>query len=84
MPWKSQSKQRMDERESHSRWWNRRLYDISEDKDENIRLQAIKICQAVLPEDSGRLSETIDIAHRLGKKNASDSRPRPIILQFPS
>ncbi|XP_051999433.1 meprin A subunit beta-like [Xyrauchen texanus] len=35
-------------------------------KDENIRLLAIKICKAVLPEDSGRLSETIDIVHRLG------------------
>ncbi|XP_067296477.1 uncharacterized protein [Pseudorasbora parva] len=74
--------QRMDEMESYSRRWNLRLYGVSEDKDENVRLQAIKICKAVLPEDPGRLSETIDIAHRLGKKSAADSRPRPIILQF--
>lgn len=76
--------QRMDEMESYSRRWNLRLYGVSEGKDENVRLQAIKICKAVLPEDSGRLSETIDISHRLGKKGAADSRPRSITLQFTS
>lgn len=66
--------QRMDEMESYSRRWNLRLYGVSEDKDENVRLQAIKICKAVLPEDSGRLSETIDIAHRLGKKHIANDK----------
>ncbi|KAL1255500.1 hypothetical protein QQF64_013561 [Cirrhinus molitorella] len=76
--------QRMDELESYSRQWNLRLYGVSENKKENVRLQAVKICQSVLPGESGRLSEVIDIAHRLGHKSTADSRPRPIILQFTS
>lgn len=77
-------KQRMDELESYSRQWNLRLYGVSESRDENVHQQTIKICQTVLPEEAGCLTEVIDIAHRLGKKSAADSRPHPIILQFTS
>ncbi|XDV33559.1 hypothetical protein PO909_003937 [Leuciscus waleckii] len=60
------------------------MSQLINERSDCIEKLAIKICKAVLPEDSGRLSETIDIAHRLGKKSAADSRPRPIILQFTS
>ncbi len=76
--------QRMDESESYSRRVNLRLYGVPENKDENVRLQTVKICQSVLPEESSRLSSVIDIAHRLGQKSTADSRPRPIIIQFTS
>ncbi len=84
--------QRMDESESYSRRVNLRLYGVPESKDENVRLQTVKICQSVLPEEfrqfrqfrNSRLSSVIDIAHRLGQKSTAGSRPRPIIIQFTS
>ncbi len=76
--------QRIDESESYSRRVNLRLYGVPENKDENVHLQTVKICQSILPEESSRLSSVIDIAHRLGQKSTAGSRPRPIIIQFTS
>ncbi len=58
---------RMDEFGSYSRQWNLRLHGVPENKDENVRLQTVKICQSILPEESSQLWEVIDIAHRLGQ-----------------
>ncbi len=61
---------RMDEFESYSRRWNLRLHGVPENKDENVRLQTVKICQSILPEESSRLSEVIDIASWARKARA--------------
>ncbi len=54
--------QRMDESESYSRRVNLRLYGVPENKDENVRLQTVKICQSVLPEESSWLCQKL-ISH---------------------
>ena len=74
--------QRVSELERYSRRWNLRLYGVEESEKENIRKKAIEVCQAVLPEEKGRLADTIDTVHRLGTKQQNDNKPRGIIIQF--
>lgn len=74
---------RITDLERYSRRWNLRLNGIPETvENQQIRLEVIKICQAVLPEDKKRLPEVIDTVHRLGTKNPKG--PRSVIIQFSS
>ncbi|KAJ7998303.1 hypothetical protein DPEC_G00221300 [Dallia pectoralis] len=60
---------------------NEKFYGVPEGEKENVRAEVINICQKVLPEERGKLPDTIDIAHRVGKRQ-EDSRPRGIIIRF--
>ncbi len=69
--------------ERYSRRWNLRLNGIPETvENQQVWLEVIKICQAILPEDKKRLPEVIDTVHRLGTKNPKG--PRSVIIQFSS
>ena len=72
---------RITDLERYSRRWNLRLNGIPETvENQQVRMEVIKICQAVLPEDKKRLPEVIDTVHHLGTKNAKG--PRSVIIQF--
>lgn len=70
------------ELEAYSRRWNLKLCGLSEREDEDARLAALKICQAVIPEEKNMLVSFLDIAHCLGPKKKDQSAPRPIIIRF--
>ena len=76
--------QRISELERYSRRWNLRLYGVAEGEKEDPRKKIIEICQAILPENKDRMSDTIDTVHRLGPKRPNVNRPRGIIIQFTS
>lgn len=58
---------RMDDMETYLRRRNLRIGGIPENAHEDIRLEVIKICQNVLPSAKDKLSDVIDVVHRLGK-----------------
>jgi hypothetical protein len=63
--------------------WNLRLYGLPEVENEDVRGEAIRICQDVLPTEKNKVGDTIDVVHRLGKKQQqNNSRPRGIIILF--
>lgn len=74
--------QRISDLEKYSRRWNLRLYGVEESEKEDVWQKAIGICQAVLPEQKNRLTDTIDTVHRLGAKRQNDTKSRGIIFQF--
>ncbi|KAL1279460.1 hypothetical protein QQF64_026133 [Cirrhinus molitorella] len=45
-------------------------------------MEIIKICHTILPQESSKLTEVIDVVHRLGKKKPGVMKPRGIILRF--
>jgi hypothetical protein len=74
---------RLTDLEQYTRKWNLRLYGLPEVENEDVRGEAIRICQEVLPAEKNKVGDTIDVVHRLGKKQQqSDSRPRGIIILF--
>lgn len=74
--------QRVAELENYSRRWNLRLYGVPENKEQDVRTQVMKICQAILPEYKTKLPDAIDTVHRLGQPKKDVSKPRGIIMQF--
>lgn len=79
---------RIAELESYSRRWNLRLFGVPEADQQDVRQEAISVCQAILPAEKTRLSSLIDTVHRLGRKKEKEPRspdkPRGIIIQFTS
>ncbi|XP_064872087.1 zinc finger protein with KRAB and SCAN domains 7-like [Oncorhynchus nerka] len=74
---------RLNDLEQYTRKWNLRLYGLPELENEDVRGEAIRICQEVLPAENNKVGDTINVVHRLGKKQQqSDSRPRGIIILF--
>ena len=56
---------------------------MPEVENEDERREAIRICQEVMPAEKNKGGDTIDVVHRLGKKQQqNDSRPRGIIILF--
>ncbi|KAL0161723.1 hypothetical protein M9458_045448, partial [Cirrhinus mrigala] len=80
----SQMQRRMDDLETYMRRRNLKLIGIPEVADENIRLEVVRICQAVLPSEKEKCSEVVDVVHRLGKPQpgSGGGRPRATIIQF--
>ncbi len=79
----SQMQRRMDDLETYMRRCNLKLIGIPEVADENIRLEVVRICQAVLPSEKEKLPEVVDVVHLLGKpQQGSGGRPRATIIQF--
>ncbi|CAL8281694.1 unnamed protein product [Merluccius merluccius] len=68
--------------ENYLRRWNLRLYGMTENKDQNVCQEVIRICQSILPEHKARLPDVIDSVHRLGQPKKDATKPRGIILQF--
>ncbi|KAJ8004306.1 hypothetical protein DPEC_G00157760 [Dallia pectoralis] len=69
--------------EQYTRRWNLRLNGVPEVLNEDVRCEAIRICQEVMSGNNAKVADSIDIAHRLGKKkHPNDSKPRGIIILF--
>lgn len=58
--------QRVADLENYGRQRNLRLYRVAENKEQDIRKEATKICQAILPDLKAKLPDVIDTVHRLG------------------
>lgn len=70
--------------EAYSRRWNLRVHGVPETEREDVRGKSIDICQQLLPNAQGKLSDSVDTVHRLGRKRMGDNKPRGIIVQFTS
>lgn len=81
---KTENKQlweKLDELETYKRQWNLRIAGIPE-VGENVKMEVMEILRLVSPCLTDVLQSSIDVAHRLGKKNLT--HPRRIIVQFMS
>lgn len=79
----AQLQRRMDDMDTYLRRRNLRISGIPESAREDIRLEVVKICQNVLPSAKDKLSDVIDVVHRLGKmQQGGADRPRVTIMQF--
>ncbi|KAI2654659.1 hypothetical protein H4Q32_011434 [Labeo rohita] len=74
----------MDGLETCMRRNNLKLIRILEVADENIRLEVIRICQAVFPSEKEKRPEFVSVVHHLGKpqQGSNGGRPRDTIIQF--
>lgn len=80
----SEHEQRLSHLEAYTRRWNLRIYGMPEKEREDVRERVIQVCQQLLPEAKDKLPYTVDTVHRLGRKQASNDKPRGIIFQFTS
>lgn len=73
-----------EEQARYKRRWNLRLTGLSEKEGENTSEIVIGILTRIVPMAVDRLQDTVDVVHRLGKKNTAvtSSTPRQIIIQF--
>ncbi|KAL1276877.1 hypothetical protein QQF64_023550 [Cirrhinus molitorella] len=76
--------QRLTDLERYSRRWNLRLQGVTEKGQEDVRAEAIRICESTFPEGGHSLADKIDTVHRVGRRLQNSSRPRYIIIQFSS
>ncbi|KAL1252080.1 hypothetical protein QQF64_019876 [Cirrhinus molitorella] len=76
--------QRLTDLERYSRRWNLRLPGVTEKGQEDVRAEAIRICESTFPEGGHSLADKIDTVHRVGRRLQNSSRPRYIIIQFSS
>lgn len=68
--------------ENYSRRWNLILHGVEEKDQQDVRREAIRILQAVLPEARDKILGAVDTVHRLGPRRPNNTRSRPIIIQF--
>ena len=54
--------------EQYTRRWNLRLYGIPEVPNEDVHSEAIRICQALMPENKAKVADCIDTVHCFGRK----------------
>ncbi|KAM3592347.1 uncharacterized protein V6R79_017056 [Siganus canaliculatus] len=59
--------QKVNEAERYTRRWNLRLHGIPEDNPEDIKAKVVNICCSMLPGSQQKITDNIDITHRLGK-----------------
>lgn len=79
----AQLQRRMDDMDTYLRRRNLRIAGIPESAHEDIRLEVVKICQNILPSAKDKVSDVIDVVHRLGKiQQGGTDRPRVTIMQF--
>lgn len=81
----NQMRRRIDELETHSRRCNLRLFGVPESEQEDVRGRVVAICREVLPNNRERMTDYIDVAHRLGTRRRTtrdNTQPRAIIVRF--
>lgn len=71
---------RISEAERYKRRWCLRLYGVPETETENVKIKVTEICKGVVPELAEKMSEAVDVAHRLGRPMSG--RARAIIILF--
>lgn len=75
------------DQERYSRRWCLRLYRLSEQSTENVKMRVMEVCKAVASDtDKRAVIDALDVAHRLGRLKTSDDgrkvKSRPVILRF--
>lgn len=71
---------RLTETERYRRRWALRLYGLPEEREENVKRKAIDICQQIAPNQN--MNQAIDVVHRIGRRDASNTHPRSVIILF--
>ncbi|KAK7938260.1 hypothetical protein WMY93_001586 [Mugilogobius chulae] len=66
--------------ESYSRRWNLILRGLEEKDQQDVRGEAIRVLQRVLPEARDQLPDVVDTVHRLGPRRLDTTRG--VIIQF--
>ncbi|KAK7944431.1 hypothetical protein WMY93_000159 [Mugilogobius chulae] len=66
--------------ESYSRRWNLILRGLEEKNQQDVRGEAIRVLQRVLPEARDLLPDAVDTVHRLGPRRPDTTRG--VIIQF--
>lgn len=77
------------DQERYSRRWCLRLYGLSEQTNENMKMRVMEVCKALVSDmDKRVVADGLDVAHRLGRLKTSDDgrrvKPRPVIVRFVS
>lgn len=72
---------KVDELDAYKRRWNLKIAGVPEEAGENVKLIAMDIFSRISPGLRDGLQSSIDVAHRLGQRDA-DAFPRRIIVQF--
>lgn len=78
---------KIEDQERYSRRWCLRLYGLSEQTYENVKTRVVEVCKAVVWDtDKRMITDSLDVAHRLGRQKTSDDggriKPRPVIMRF--
>lgn len=76
----SQLENRIIDAERYKRRWCLRLYGVPEAENENVKVKVTEICKGVAPELTTKMSEAVDVAHRLGRPVSG--RARAVIILF--
>lgn len=72
---------RIEQLERYSRRWCLKVHGVPETKNENLQLTVLNILDHVAPDIRGKLSDALDVMHRVGKRN-EDGGHRSIIIRF--
>lgn len=73
---------KVNEAERYGRRWNLRLHGVPEGNPEDIKTKVINICCAMVPDSQQKMTDDIDIVHRLGRCQGTQNRPRTTIIRF--
>lgn len=73
---------KLNEAERYGRRWNLRLHGVPEGNPEDIKAKIINICCAMVPGSQQKITDDIDIVHRLGRYQETSTRPRTTIIRL--
>lgn len=76
----AQLENRIIDAERYKRRWCLRLYGVPETENENVKIKMTEICKGVAPELAAKMSEAVDVAHRMGRPVSGQARA--IIILF--
>ncbi|RXN09225.1 cytoplasmic dynein 2 heavy chain 1-like protein [Labeo rohita] len=72
---------RIEQLERYSRRWCLKMHGVAETKNENLHSIVLNILENVAPDLRGKLSDALDVMHRVGRRN-QDGGHRSIIVRF--
>lgn len=72
---------RIEQLERYSRRWCLKVHGVPETKNENLHPIVLNILERVAPDIGGKLSDALDVMHRVGRRN-QDGGQRSIIIRF--
>ncbi|KAL1269201.1 hypothetical protein QQF64_031490 [Cirrhinus molitorella] len=72
---------RIEQLERYSRRWCLKVHGVPETKNENLHSIVLNILEHVAPDIRGKLRDTLDVMHRVRKRNQNGDK-RSIIVRF--
>lgn len=73
---------RVNELDAYKRRWNLKISGVPERENENVKMSVVDLLSRVSPGIRDNLQNSVDVAHRLGRRIDNSSQPRRIIVQF--